>query len=161
MASPPTAPTGATSDDRSRALTPKGIKENPEGGGRLEKTRRSLLIESSAVRWSARARRQKSSPRRCSWRTAWRNSSSSVPTNRSATCCLAWLPTRAKKQILLVGHEPLLSSTVSFLLSGKAGAQIQLKKGGLCCLEVDGVPPRKSAVLQWALAPKHLRLLAR
>ena len=66
-----------------------------------------------------------------------------------------------KEQILLVGHEPLLSSTVSFLLSEKAGAQIQLKKGGLCCLEVDAIAPRKSAVLQWALAPKHLRLLAR
>jgi len=64
------------------------------------------------------------------------------------------------KKILLVGHEPQLSSTVSYLLSGKAGAAIQFKKGGLCCLEVDGMPPQKSAVLQWALTPKQLRLLA-
>jgi phosphohistidine phosphatase len=64
------------------------------------------------------------------------------------------------KKILLVGHEPLLSSTVSYLLSGKAGAEIQFKKGGLCCLEVDGIPPQKSAVLHWALTPKQLRLLA-
>jgi len=64
------------------------------------------------------------------------------------------------KKILLVGHEPLLSSTVSYLLSGKAGAEIQLKKGGLCCLEVDGIPPQKSAVLHWSLTPKQLRLLA-
>jgi len=66
-----------------------------------------------------------------------------------------------EKKILLVGHEPLLSSTVSYLLSGKAGAEIELKKGALCCLEVDGMPPQKSAVLQWALTPKQLRLLAR
>jgi phosphohistidine phosphatase len=66
-----------------------------------------------------------------------------------------------EKKILLVGHEPLLSGTVSFLLSGTAGAEIQLKKGGLCCLEMDGVPAKKSAVLQWALTPKQLRLLAR
>ena len=64
------------------------------------------------------------------------------------------------KKILLVGHEPQLSSTVSYLLSGKTGAAIQFKKGGLCCLEVDGMPPQKSAVLQWALTPKQLRLLA-
>ncbi len=64
------------------------------------------------------------------------------------------------KNILMIGHEPLLSNTVSYLLSGTAGAEVRLKKGGLCCLEVDGVPPKKSAVLHWALAPKHLRLLA-
>ena len=66
-----------------------------------------------------------------------------------------------RRNILLVGHEPLLSRTVSFLLSGTAGAEIELKKGGLCCVEVDGMPPKKSAVLQWALAPKQLRRLAR
>jgi phosphohistidine phosphatase len=66
-----------------------------------------------------------------------------------------------EKSILLVGHEPLLSHTVSFLLSGKAGAEIRLKKGALCCLEVDGLPPKESAVLHWALAPKQLRMLAR
>jgi len=67
----------------------------------------------------------------------------------------------SEKGILLIGHEPLLSATVSFLLSGKTGAEIRLKKGGLCCLEVDGIPPPKGAVLHWALTPKQLRLLAR
>jgi phosphohistidine phosphatase len=65
-----------------------------------------------------------------------------------------------KKEILLVGHEPQLSSAISFLLSGKTEAAIRLKKGGLCCLEVDGLPPRESAALQWALTPKQLRLMA-
>ena len=65
------------------------------------------------------------------------------------------------KDILLVGHEPLLSRCASFLLSGKAGAEIRFKKGGLCCLEVDGMPPGESAVLLYALTPKQLRRLAR
>jgi phosphohistidine phosphatase len=65
------------------------------------------------------------------------------------------------KRLLLVGHEPLLSSTVSFLLSGTTGMEILLKKGGLCCLEVDGFPPKESAVLHWALTPKQLRQMAR
>jgi phosphohistidine phosphatase SixA len=62
--------------------------------------------------------------------------------------------------VYFMGHEPLLSSTISVLLAGTGGA-IRLKKGGLCCLQVDNLPPRKSAVLQWALTPKQLRLLAR
>jgi phosphohistidine phosphatase len=65
------------------------------------------------------------------------------------------------KEILLVGHEPLLSGTVSFLLSGKAWTEIRLKKGGLCCLEVDGLPPKEKVVLHWVLTPKQLRLMAR
>jgi phosphohistidine phosphatase len=65
-----------------------------------------------------------------------------------------------KKEILLVGHEPQLSSTISVLLSGTSEAVIRLKKGGLCCLQVDGLPPRESAVLHWALTPKQLRLMA-
>ena len=66
----------------------------------------------------------------------------------------------SEKEILLVGHEPLLSNTISFLLAGTVRAEIQLKKGSLCCLAVDGVPPKKRAVLHWALTPKQLRLLA-
>jgi phosphohistidine phosphatase SixA len=82
--------------------------------------------------------------------------------NRSVQDLLAGLATYSdEKEILLVGHEPLLSRTVSFLLSGTAGAEIRLKKGALCCLEVDGLPPKEKGVLHWALAPKHLRQMAR
>jgi phosphohistidine phosphatase len=73
----------------------------------------------------------------------------------------ALVPYSDQKQILLVGHEPQLSNTISVLLSGTAGAEIRLKKGALCCLEVDGLPPKKNGVLHWVLAPKHLRQMAR
>ena len=72
----------------------------------------------------------------------------------------ALVPYSDQKQILLVGHEPQLSNTISVLLSGTAGAEIRLKKGAMCCLEVDGLPPKKNGVLHWALAPKHLRQMA-
>jgi phosphohistidine phosphatase len=65
------------------------------------------------------------------------------------------------KNILLIGHEPLLGRAVSFLLSGPAKTQVRLKKGGLCCLKADDLPPKADAVLQWVLTPKQLRLLAR
>jgi len=67
---------------------------------------------------------------------------------------------RGREHLLLVGHEPLLSQTVSFLLTGKKNQElgIELKKGGLCRIEVDGLPPDKPGKLHWLLAPKQLRL---
>ena len=67
----------------------------------------------------------------------------------------------ADKEILLIGHEPLLSRTVLFLLSAKVGAELRLKKGGICCLEIDELPAKKPAVLHWAVTPKQLRLMAK
>lgn len=65
-----------------------------------------------------------------------------------------------KKHLLLVGHEPLLSETVSFLISGAQKTEMRLKKGGLCCVTVDNLPAKKGALLRWMLTPKQLRLLA-
>jgi phosphohistidine phosphatase len=152
------AETGTRSDERVWTLTPKGIKKMHKAANGLialslsfdrilssllERARQTAKIVAQALRLEERLRKL----------------SSSLPTNRSKNFCLPWLPTRAKK-ILLIGHEPLLNSTVSFLLSGTAGAAIRLKKGGICCLEVKGVSPRESAVLHWALTPKQVRLLA-
>jgi phosphohistidine phosphatase len=63
--------------------------------------------------------------------------------------------------LMMVGHEPSLSQLASVLLTGKKNAalEIALKKGGLCCLEVDGLPPRNPGILRSLLAPKQLRLL--
>lgn len=65
---------------------------------------------------------------------------------------------RGAKCLLLVGHQPLLGHTALFLLSGGNGVEMDLKKGGICCIEVDDLPPKK-AVLRWLLTPKQLRLL--
>jgi phosphohistidine phosphatase len=63
-------------------------------------------------------------------------------------------------RILLVGHQPLLGETASFLLSRNKMTGIPLKKGGLCCLEIDDLRSEAPAVLNWMLTPKQLRLLA-
>jgi phosphohistidine phosphatase len=65
-----------------------------------------------------------------------------------------------REHLLLVGHEPLLSQTVSFLLTGKKNQElgIELKKGALCRIEIVGLPPDKPGKLHWLLAPKQLRL---
>ena len=83
-----------------------------------------------------------------------------APESSVDTLILGLARFRGREHLLLVGHEPLLSQTVSFLLTGKKNQElgIELKKGGLCRIEVDGLPPDKPGKLHWLLAPKQLRL---
>jgi phosphohistidine phosphatase len=64
------------------------------------------------------------------------------------------------ESVLLVGHEPYLSQLVSMLISGGAQAAIELKKGGLCKLEVDLLRNGRCASLAWLLTPKQMALMA-
>ena len=64
------------------------------------------------------------------------------------------------KNILLVGHEPYLSRLISVLISGHTRTVVDLKKGGLARLKVDGrLRFGRCAELLWLLAPAQLRLL--
>lgn len=67
-----------------------------------------------------------------------------------------------REHLILVGHQPLLSETAVFLLRGKRDSSLHLplKKAGLCCIEIDAIPPGKPGTLHWLLAPKQLRLLS-
>ena len=152
--------TGMSADDRSRPLTPRGIKRiHREAEGLKRLSLAFDLILSSPLERARQTAKIVAQVLQLEDRLV---EIEQLAPDQSVRDLLSGLAAyAAKKQILLVGHEPLLSGAVSFLLSGKTGAQIQLKKGGLCCLELDGIPAHKSAMLQWALAPKQLRLLAR
>jgi phosphohistidine phosphatase SixA len=63
---------------------------------------------------------------------------------------------RDKEDILLVGHEPDMSMTAAALVN-MAEPSIDFKKGSLCCIEVDAVPPHAPGTLCWLLKPSHLR----
>ena len=63
------------------------------------------------------------------------------------------------QRVLLVGHEPDLSSLISVLVSGGSDAGIELKKGGLCRLTTEKLVFGKCAKLNWLLTPKQLREL--
>ncbi len=67
---------------------------------------------------------------------------------------------RESKGLLLVGHQPLLGETASSLLCKGKGMKLDLKKGGLCYIEVEDLSPGGGAVLHWLLTPKQLRRLA-
>jgi phosphohistidine phosphatase len=61
------------------------------------------------------------------------------------------------QRVLLVGHEPDLSSLISVLITGGSDAGIELKKGGLCKLTTDKLVFGRCATLNWLLTPKQLR----
>jgi len=154
------ADSGAGSGDRERQLTPKGIKRMNKAATGLvtlslsfdriltspfERARQTAQIVAQTLRLEDRLEEFEQ-----------------LCPAQSVQDLLSGLAAYSgEKEILLVGHEPQLSSTISVLLSKTAGAVIRLKKGGLCCLQVDALPPQESAVLRWAVTPKQLRLMAR
>ena len=65
------------------------------------------------------------------------------------------------ENVLLVGHEPYLSRLISLLVSGSAdAAAIEMKKGGLCKLEVGELRHGQCARLAWLLTPSQMELMA-
>jgi phosphohistidine phosphatase len=63
--------------------------------------------------------------------------------------------------VMIVGHEPYLSSLISTLLTGKDEVGMTLKKGGLCKLSLDQPHLGKCASLEWLLTPGQLRRIGR
>lgn len=72
----------------------------------------------------------------------------------------AWLePHRGRSTVAIVGHEPTLSIAVAWLTAGGTKPFLELKTGGVCCLEFDGSIAPGAATLRWAMTPKQLRAL--
>jgi len=73
---------------------------------------------------------------------------------------LRWLRTQPGGTIVLVGHEPTLSTAASWLVTGKEESVLRLGKGGACLIETEGktITPG-SACLLWCLEPQQLRSL--
>lgn len=63
--------------------------------------------------------------------------------------------------LALVGHEPMLSSLVSWLATGNTDMKITLKKGGVAYLAADNLYQDGRATLQWLLAPSLMVELAK
>jgi phosphohistidine phosphatase len=81
----------------------------------------------------------------------------------SATRALDALRPHARApSVAVVGHEPNLSELASTLLTGSATRlQLEMKKGGVALVRIEGEPRRGSAWLAWLLTPKALRSLGR
>lgn len=57
------------------------------------------------------------------------------------------------KSILISGHEPLLSSTASYLL-GASWVLVEMKKGALACIDVNPSEKQPRGALLWLLTYK-------
>ena len=55
--------------------------------------------------------------------------------------------------VALVGHEPMLSSLISWLTTGDTDVRITLKKGGVAYLKSDTLYQDGRASLEWLLTP--------
>jgi len=53
--------------------------------------------------------------------------------------------------ILLVGHEPLLGQLVAFMVAENLTAEVDMKKGSLCCLEIARPIKPGSGLLKWLI----------
>jgi phosphohistidine phosphatase len=57
--------------------------------------------------------------------------------------------------IALVGHEPGIGELAARLIGARH--RLPFKKGAICCIEVDSLPPGGPGDLRWFLPPRILR----
>lgn len=58
--------------------------------------------------------------------------------------------------VMVVGHEPYLSSLVSVLVAEGPGSLIRLRKGGLCKLRVPSPRYGRCGWIEWFMTPKQM-----
>ena len=60
------------------------------------------------------------------------------------------------ERVMVVGHEPHMSSFVSMVVTGDPNGLIRLKKGALCKLRIPRLDGVKSGWLEWLLTPDQM-----
>lgn len=146
-------------DDSKRPLT-------PEGRERMEKIADGLLKTGFTPTWVL------SSPYARALETARIVAGAVSPAPTLDPCealepgatfeaLITFLSRRSEhKQVLVVGHEPDLSSLAARLTGAARPARFGFKKGGCCLIEFEESPPRPPGQLVWWLTPRLLRKLA-
>jgi phosphohistidine phosphatase len=62
-----------------------------------------------------------------------------------------------KPRIALVGHEPAIGELAARLIGSRHA--LEFKKGAICRIDLDELPPAGPGDLRWMLTPKILRAL--
>lgn len=76
----------------------------------------------------------------------------------SYTALMADIGEHAKRRhIALVGHEPGIGELAARLIGSRH--PIEFKKGAVCRIDLDEIPPSGPGHLRWLLPPKMLRAL--
>ena len=59
--------------------------------------------------------------------------------------------------LVLVGHEPQLSTMIGEIISGRSGVNLVLKKAGLAKIEILGFKPKITGELRWLITPRLIK----
>jgi phosphohistidine phosphatase len=62
-----------------------------------------------------------------------------------------------KMRLALVGHEPMIGEFAARILGSRH--PIEFKKGAVCRIDIEDLPPAGPGDLRWMLTPKILRAL--
>jgi len=146
--------------DSERPLTPKGVKRMRKAAKGI----RRLGIVFDAILTSPLIRARQTAEivaEELSLESQLQEISGLAPESSVENLLFGLSGFQNREHLLLVGHQPLLGKTAAFLLHGKERSplDIALKKGSICAIEVDALPPTEPGTLHWLLAPKQLRLL--
>jgi phosphohistidine phosphatase len=68
---------------------------------------------------------------------------------------------KPESSVLVVGHEPYLSTMVSEIVFDSGNGRIVMKKAGLAKITVASFQPKIKGELRWLLTPKHFKRVAK
>lgn len=148
--------------DEERFLTPKGIKRVRQAANGL----RALGVSFDAILTSPVLRARQTAEivaAKLKLESALQEMMDLRPESTVDHLLFGLSRLTAQQNLLIVGHEPLLTQTVARLLTGEKdnGLKLTLKKAGLCHVEIDQLPTTEPATLHSWLTPKQLRQLGK
>jgi phosphohistidine phosphatase len=146
----------AERDDRLRPLTPKGKKEIRRAAAGLIRLVPALnLLATSPLTRAAQTAEIVGKEYGCEIEEV----EQLTPDHRPEDL-IPWLQEQSRYEAVgLVGHEPHLGLLIGYLLTGKSVSFVDLKKGGVCLLEMADPSKPGTAVVEWLLTDRELRRL--
>ncbi|HEX2014481.1 MAG TPA: histidine phosphatase family protein, partial [Nitrososphaera sp.] len=68
---------------------------------------------------------------------------------------------KQQSSVLVVGHEPYLTTIIGEIAFGNGTGGIVLKKSGLAKIGLTALQPKLKGELRWLLTPRHLKKLSK
>lgn len=145
-------------DDRQRPLTPDGEARMAEIAAGIA----ALGVELDEILTSPFVRtRQTAEILARAWNPPPKvtDLSALATDGRPADVFAALAKRSARRRVALVGHMPGIGELAAALLG--LPEALDFKKGAVCCVEIDALPPRRRGRLQWFAPPRMLRRLGK
>lgn len=142
-------------DDRLRPLTPRGVRRMKRAARGLRRLIPSIdvLAASPLVRAAQTAEIVQGAYGIDEVITV-----AALAPEALVTDLAAWLSASTSSVVAIVGHEPQLGHVIGYLIGAGDRSAIELKKGAVSLLELDGREATAgSARLIWSLPPRVLR----